>query len=77
MLKMLGWSVAGTALLNLLAIVALVISYAWNDWLRPKLERRRARQRAFERLLYHSHVDTLPVHSSSPSLQHDRFFDTP
>jgi len=60
MLKLLGWGVAGTALLNLLAIVALVVAYAWNDWLRPSLEYRRARRRAFERLFYHSHVDTLP-----------------
>ena len=65
MLKMLGWGVAGTALLNLLTIVALVVAYAWNDWLRTKLEHRRARQRAFERLLYHSHVDTLPEPSYS------------
>jgi hypothetical protein len=50
MLTMLLWGVAGTALLNLLAIVALLVSYTWNDWLRPKLEHRRARQRAFERL---------------------------
>ena len=60
MLMMLGWCVAGTVLLNLLAIVALVVAYAWNDWLRPSLEHRRARQRAFERLIYDSHVDTLP-----------------
>jgi hypothetical protein len=64
MLTMLGWGVAATALLNLLAIVALVVAYAWNDWLRPRLDLRRARQRAFERLLYHSHVDMLSEASS-------------
>ena len=66
MLKLLGWGVAGTALLNLLAIVALVVAYAWNDWLRPRLAHRRARQSAFERLIAQS---TLDIHAmiSEPS----------
>jgi len=56
MLTVLGWAIVSTVLLNLLAILALVVAYAWNDWLRPRLARRRARQRAFERLLYHPHA---------------------
>ena len=56
MLTMLAWGVAATALLNLLAIVALIVSYAWNDWILPRLELRRARQRAFEQLLAQSNV---------------------
>jgi hypothetical protein len=55
-LTMLAWGVAATALLNLLAIVALIVSYAWNDWLLPRLEHRRARQRAFEQLLAQSNL---------------------
>jgi hypothetical protein len=69
MLTIVGWSVAGVALLNLVAIVALGVAYAWNDWLRPKLELRRARQRAFERLFTRSAFDggaAMP-HSSSSS----------
>jgi hypothetical protein len=50
MLTIMKWGVVGVALLNLTALGALGVAYAWNDWLRPKLERRRARQRAFERL---------------------------
>jgi len=56
MLTMLAWGVAATALLNLLAIVALIVSYAWNDWLLRRLEQRRTRQRAFEQLLAQSNL---------------------
>jgi hypothetical protein len=30
-------------LLNLATIAALAVAYAWHAWLKPKLERRRAR----------------------------------
>jgi hypothetical protein len=61
MLTMLGWAIAATMLLNLLTIVALVVAYAWNEWLCPKLARHRARQRAFERLLAHSTPDMVSM----------------
>jgi hypothetical protein len=66
MLTMFALVVVGIALLNLLAIVSLVLSYAWNDWLRPRLAHRRARQSAFERLITQS---TLDIHAmiSEPS----------
>jgi hypothetical protein len=60
MLNMFALGVVGIALLNVLAIVLLLLSYAWNDWLRPRLAHRRARQSAFERLITHS---TLDVHA--------------
>jgi hypothetical protein len=63
MLTLLGWGIAATALLNLLAIVALLAAYAWNDWLQPRLELRRTRQRAFDRLLTQS---GLPASSMRP-----------
>ena len=65
MLTLLGWGVAATALLNVLAILALVVSYAWHDWLVPRLEHRRARQRAFERLLAHSSLHSSSLFDSS------------
>lgn len=66
MLTMFALGVVGIALLNLLAIVLLLLSYAWNDWLRPRLVQRRARQSAFERLIAQS---TLDIHAmiSEPS----------
>jgi uncharacterized membrane protein YbaN (DUF454 family) len=66
MLTMFALGVVGIVLLNLLAIVLLLLSYAWNDWLRPRLAHRRARQSAFERLIAQS---TLDIHAmiSEPS----------
>jgi hypothetical protein len=66
MLTMFALVVVGIALLNLSAIVLLLLSYAWNDWLRPRLAQRRARQFAFERLIARS---TLDIHAiiSKPS----------
>jgi hypothetical protein len=61
MLTMLGLGVAGTMVLNLLVIVSLLLSYAWNDWLRPKLANRRARQHAFEKLIAQSTLDIQSV----------------
>jgi len=57
MLIMLGWGVGAIALLNLVALLSLGVSYAWNDGIRARLEVRRARQRAFERRLAHSTLD--------------------
>jgi len=66
MLTMFALAVGGIVLLNLLAVVLLLLSYAWNDWLRPRLAYRQARQSAFERLIAHS---TLDIHAmiSEPS----------
>jgi hypothetical protein len=66
MLTMFALVVVGIVLLNLSAIVLLSLSYAWNDWLRPRLAHRRARQSAFERLIAQS---TLDIHAmiSEPS----------
>lgn len=66
MLTMFALGVVGIVLLNLLAIVSLLLAYAWNDWLRPRLAHRRARQFAFERLITQSTID---VHAmiSEPS----------
>ena len=66
MLTIVGWIIAAIVLLNLSTIVALVVSYAWNDWLRPNLAHHRARQRAFERLLAHSTPDMVSM-VSEPS----------
>lgn len=60
MLTMFALGVVGILLLNLLAIVSLLLSYAWNDWLRPRLAHRRTRQSAFERLFARS---TLDIHA--------------
>jgi Na+-transporting methylmalonyl-CoA/oxaloacetate decarboxylase gamma subunit len=60
MLTTLGFGIVCAVLLNLLGIVALMLSYVWHDWLRPRQANRRARQRAFERLIAHT---TLDVHS--------------
>jgi len=65
MLNLLGWGIAGIALLNLVVIAALVVTYAWHDGLRPRLERRRSRQRAFERLLAQSPRKTEAMMSRS------------
>ena len=66
MLTTLGMGVLCTVSLNLLVIAALVLSYAWHDWLLPRLATRRARQHAFERLIAQS---TLDIHAmiSEPS----------
>ena len=61
MLTMVGWTIAALGLLNLVTIVALVVAYAWNDWLRPRLAHQRARQRAFEQLLAHSRSDMMSM----------------
>jgi hypothetical protein len=53
----LGWGVASIALLNLVAMTSLAVAYGWNDRLKPKLDRRRGSQRAFERLMAHSPID--------------------
>ena len=57
---MLTWIVRGAAaiaIVNLVALVALQVAYAWHHVLEPKRDRRRARQRSFERLLAEALVD--------------------
>jgi hypothetical protein len=57
---MLTWIVRGAAaiaIVNLVALVALQVAYAWHHVLEPKRDRRRARQRSFERLLAETLVD--------------------
>ena len=57
-LTWLRWGVASVALLNVLTLVALVVAYAWHCGLKPKFQRRRARQHSFERLLAQPSVGT-------------------
>jgi hypothetical protein len=57
MLSVLRWGIAGIAMVNLVAGVALGVAFGWHDWLKPKFARRRARQRSFERLLARSPID--------------------
>ena len=58
MLTWLGWGVANVALLNVFTLVALLVAYAWHCGLKPRFQRRRARQHSFERLLAQSNVGT-------------------
>lgn len=60
----LSWLLRGAAviaLLNLVAIVSLVLAYAWHHGLKPTLQHRRARRHAFDRLLAHSSLDNHPT----------------
>ena len=59
MLNWLLWSGAIVGLLNLGAIVALVVAYAWHHAVKPWFTRRRARQYAFELLLAHTSIDNI------------------
>ncbi len=65
---MLTWLVRGVvaiALVNLLTLVALHVAYAWHHGLKPRRDRRRARQRSFERLLAATILDD-PTTVSEP-----------
>lgn len=57
MVSLLTRSIASIALLNLAAGLSLGAAFGWHHWLKPKLARRRARQRGFERLLAQSPID--------------------
>jgi hypothetical protein len=71
MLNWLRWGAASIALLSLVAMASLVVAYAWHSRLKPKLTRRRARQRVFEHLLAHTSLDNhSPV--SEPSNARER-----
>jgi hypothetical protein len=48
---MMARSIVALVLVNLVTLIALQFAYAWHHWLVPKRDRRRARQRSFERLL--------------------------
>jgi len=67
MLTLLGWGIAGIALINLVAIAALGVAYVWHGGVRPMLEHRRSRQRAFEKLLAQSTRKTEAMMSRSIS----------
>lgn len=57
---MVTWLVRGVVaivLVNLLTLVALQVAYAWHHGLEPRRNRRRANQRAFERLLAETIMD--------------------
>jgi hypothetical protein len=59
---MLTWlirSIGAIALVNVAALVALGVAYAWHHGLKPMREHRRTRQRAFDRLLGQSIPDSL------------------
>jgi len=63
------WGIAGFALINLLAALAVGVAFGWHQWMKPKIERRRARQRTFERLLAQSPIDnTSPLPEPSDAL---------
>jgi len=49
--------ICSIALVNVVLLVALFMAYTWHDKLKPMREHRRARQRAFERLLRESTLD--------------------
>jgi hypothetical protein len=72
MLTILGRGVAGIALLNLVALVSLGVAYAWHDGIRLQLQHRRARQRAFARLLAQSTIGTAST-MSEPNSAGDRW----
>ena len=57
MLTWLTWGLRSIALLNVVAMVALYIAYGWHHRLKPMREHRRARTRAFERLLHQAGRD--------------------
>jgi hypothetical protein len=60
-LNWLRWGIASIAVLNLVAMASLAAGYAWHHGLKPKLTRRRERQRGFEHLLTHSSLDNLDL----------------
>lgn len=59
MLNWLLWGAATVGLLNLAALLALIVAYAWHDGVKPWLTLRRARQHAFERLLAQTSIDNV------------------
>jgi len=59
MLNWLLWGGAIVGLLNLAAIVALIVAYAWHHGVKPWLRLRHARQRAFELLLAQTSLDNI------------------
>ena len=59
MLNWLLWGAAAVGLLNLAAIVALVVAYAWHHGVKPWFTQRRARQYAFEMLLAQTSIDNI------------------
>ena len=62
MLISLWWGITGFALINLIVVLALGAAFGWHHWMKPKVERRRTRQRSFERLLAQSPIDnTTPI----------------
>jgi hypothetical protein len=68
-LTALRWGVTGFALINLIAALTLGAAFGWHQWMKPKFERRRARQRTFERLLAQSPIDnTSPLPEPSDAL---------
>ena len=70
MLTLLRWGVASFALINLIAVLTIGLAFGWHQWMKPKVERRRARQRTFERLLTQSPIDnTSPMPEPSDALE--------
>jgi hypothetical protein len=61
MLHWLRWSVASIAMLNLVGMASLAVAYGWHHRLKPRLDRRRRSQRAFERLIARSSLDNHPA----------------
>lgn len=61
MLTWLRWGIAGIALINVVALVAIGAAFGWHYRLKPRLQQRRARQRSFERLLERSPIDNTPA----------------
>jgi hypothetical protein len=59
MLNWLLWGGAIVGLLNLAAIVALIVAYAWHHGVKPWFTLRHARQHAFELLLAQTSLDNI------------------
>ena len=69
MRQVIQWGVAGIALLNVVTMASLAVAYGWHHGVKPRLGRRRARQRAFERLIAHSPLDNHSVVRAEPLAQ--------
>ena len=65
MLSYILWGAVAVGLLNLAAIVALLLAYAWHHGVKPKVSYRRARQHAFELLLARTSIENI-LESRSP-----------
>jgi uncharacterized membrane protein len=59
MLSYIVWAVATLLALNLAALVALILAYAWHHGVKPQVARRSARQNAFELLIANTSIENI------------------